>query len=321
MKILFCKTFGLGNAVMAVPAIKALATIAAKEDGFLDVLVGHTSDDVGAYEVLSSLVTHGQYVRKVWKGSVPLEEEYDLAVMSIPYDGRWKPDVHFKAKFLLDGRTRPDPSTTGLVSWKKHEVEYQMENAYEMGFQGPVPSQEFMDSTKRDPLKIYLGVGYKKDAAGFWKVKHWGNQNFSKFVKLFLEAEPNGSVVTTGDEKDQILSIFPIMRECGNSRFTVEKTTNLQAAFDVLNGCSLYVGNDTGMMHVAASLGIPVVAPFMLENSIVKSRPYGVKNTSIDGSSSGPPPAELVFHEAMALLKGEEPRITMIPMTKVVQEC
>lgn len=307
---------------MAIPAIKAFASLATKEGGFVDVLIGHTPDDVGAYEVLSSLVTHGQHVRKVYRGIAPLEEEYDVAVLSIPYDGRWLPDVHFRAKYLMDGRTRPDPSTTGLVSWKKHEVEYQMDNAYELGYKGAIPDCSFMSSAAltRDPRKVYLGVGYKKDAAGFWKVKHWGNVNFARFSKLYLESDQRNSIVTTGDEKDQILSIFPIMREVGNTSFRHVTSMGLKDAFDVVNDCGLYVGNDTGMMHVAASMGIPCIVPFMLENSIVKSHPFGVKAVSIDGSKSGPPPPELLLHETLAMVDGERPRTMSIPITKVVED-
>jgi hypothetical protein len=131
VNILFGKCFGLGNAVMAVPAIKALSSMGHT----VDVLIGSTRDDVGAMDVLLSLKNNYGCIRRIWVDSVNKSiEPYDMAIMSIPFDGRWQNGTHFQARSVMDGRTRPDPSTTGLVSWKKHEVEYQMDNVRIMGF-------------------------------------------------------------------------------------------------------------------------------------------------------------------------------------------
>lgn len=280
MRVLFCKTFGIGNAVMAVPAIKALASMGNQ----VDVLVGRTPDDIGAWEVFTLLRDHLGTVGRVWIDSVsPSEPAYDLAIQSIPYDGRWQNGVHFRAAVVMDGRTRPDPSTVGLVSWKKHEVEYQMDNIYSLGYEGPIPSCEFMQSHQVDGDHcFYLGVGYKKDSAGFWKKKHWGNENYAALVKMILADHPSNRVYVTGDSGDVGMSIRPIMRAVDSDNFIL-LPRQLKHSFDVVNDCGTYVGNDTGMMHVAAARGRKVVALFFLENSITKSRPWCDDSRVIDG--------------------------------------
>lgn len=269
MKILVGKTFGIGNAIMAVPMLKALRSMGHD----VDVLVGTLPDDGGAMEVMMFLRDELGTINKVWLNRCP--ESHDLAIMSIPYDGRWRNGVDYYATKVMDGRTRPDPSTTGLVSWHKHEVEYQMDNAYELGYKGDVPTCAFMkpEEWALRPRVFYLGVGYKKDAAGFWKVKHWGNENYAELVKRVLAEHPMNLVYTSGDMADLQLSINPISKIVNDPRFKYNPG-GIKDSFKLIARCGTYFGNDTGMMHVAAACGNNVAACFLLQNSAIKSRPW-----------------------------------------------
>lgn len=290
MKILYCKCFGIGNAVMAVPAIKALRSMGHQ----VDVLIGNLPDDGGTREVMNLLKMHKGVVESIFINQA--EGEHDLAIMAIPFDGRWRNGVHFRASKVMDGRTRPDPSTTGLVSWKRHEIEYQMDNARELGYSGPVPDCSFFEPHAIDGGRtFYLGIGYKKDAAGFWKQKHWGNENFAVLVKLLLADNPLNRVVTTGDLQDMVLTIAPIQRMVNDPRFKHEPG-NLVKSFEVVADSFFYVGNDTGMMHVAAARGRHVLGLFFLENSITKSHPWCSLGQVINGVGRKVTPQE-VFHK------------------------
>jgi hypothetical protein len=288
VNILFGKCFGIGNAVCSVPAIKALHSMGHT----IDVLIGTLPDDVGTLDVFTLLRDHVQVIRKIWVNAAPSETPYDLAIMSIPSDGRWKNGVHFSAREVWDGRGRPEHSQVfGFSSWKKHEVEYQMENAYRLGFTGNTPSCEFMHGhlVSGDHL-FYLGIGYKKDAAGYWKQKHWGNENYAALVKMILADHPLNRVVTTGDMADLQLSARPIMDLVKDDRFRYEPG-GLRKSFDVVNDCHMYVGNDTGMMHVAAARGRKVVSIFMIEGASTKSFPWCPDHTCLeawDGNGNGP---------------------------------
>lgn len=279
MRVLVGKTFGLGNMVMCVPMLKALKSL--ESVSRLDLLIGSTPDDGGAYDVAKYLKNSG-VIDNIYFDKVPLSNKYDVAIMSIPFDGRWRNGHHFVADKVMDGRTRPDPKTCGLVSWKKHEVEYQMDNAYELGYEGPVPDMSFYPMETFCNGDVYLGVGYKKDTNGFWSQKHWGNENFIKLSKAILEEFEGNCVLSTGDILDWKTSIEPIKRAVGHHLFIGDITT-LDDAFNIMASCSLYVGNDTGMMHVAASMGIPCISVFCIKNSYVKNRPWGVRSNVFDG--------------------------------------
>ena len=282
---------------MAIPAIKALHSLGHD----VDVLIGNMSDDKGAHEVLAKLRDTNQegIIKNIWLNSAP--GKYDLAIMSIPFDGRWHNGVHFNADKVVDGRTRPDPSTTGLVSWKRHEIEYQMDNIIELGYVGSIPTCTFTHGTLFNSSKFYLGIGYKKDALAFWKKKHWGNENYAKLVSLILADNENNTVVTTGDLQDTILSIAPISRMVNNKRFT-HLPGGLLQSFKEVSECHMYVGNDTGMMHVAAAEGRKVLGLFFLENSITKSHPWGFDCQVIDGVNRTVTPEE-VFNKIKEMSK------------------
>lgn len=281
MKLLVGKTFGLGNAIMSISMIKSLKSLNKFEQ--IDVLIGSTTDDGGTFDVFKYLKNDG-IINDIHVDFVKNHQQYDVAIMSIPFDGRWHNGVHFNAKQVLDGRTRPDPSTTGLVSWKKHEVLYQMDTAEKLGYSGDVPSMSFYKHNNVPTFikDVYLGVGYKKDAAGFWSKKHWGNLNYSLLIKKMLAENPDSFVWSTGDVGDFQHCLKDISYNVANTRF-VHSVTNLDKAFDRISKCGLYVGNDTGAMHVAASMNIPCISMFFLENSIVKSKPWGNNHVVVDG--------------------------------------
>lgn len=304
MKVLVGKTFGIGNLVMAVPMLKAIMSMAPDR---LDLLVGTLPDDAGAALIAASLKQSGiidnVILDSALKGhqdqhsNVTVNTHYTHAVMAIPFDGRWRNRIHYSADVTVDGRTRPDPSTTGLISWKKHEIEYQMDNAKELGYVGETPSCSFLQKSevKRVAKRVYLGLGYKKDAAGFWKFKHWGNKNYADVI---CELSSKGyEVVTTGDildHKDTINPICDTLQARGRREaLTVLSTPSLSSAFRALETCAAYVGNDTGMMHVAASMDIPTVGVFMDPQLLTKNRPF-TKDWSVVCGWLKPTPSSIV---------------------------
>ena len=284
MNILVGRVFGLGNAVCGIPLLKALRM--KFPNARIDVLVGDTSDDFGAHEVLSCV--GGCLVGK------PRDIIYDIAIMAIPFDGRWKNGRDYKAKIVMDERGRPGHSKVfGFSSWKHHEIEYSMENAYSLGYKGEIPNCSFhTPPISRSDRSIYLGMGFKRDQSGFFSQKHWGNKNYIQLVKRIFEHDEDLWVWSSGNARDYEECILPVSKGVNYARFVTVQNT-LEDSFKVMNQCSVYVGNDTGMMHVAASMGLGVVSVFKLEGSITKSRPWCDRSITFDGSKREITPDEM----------------------------
>tara|TARA_Y100000994_G_scaffold181580_1_gene150399 strand:- start:105 stop:1067 length:963 start_codon:yes stop_codon:yes gene_type:complete len=69
--------------------------------------------------------------------------------------------------------------------------------------------------------------------------------------------------------------------------------TNLGEIFLIMKECSLFIGNDSGLMHLAAASGIPTVGLFGPSNS-KKYRPWGKKSSVILSKKT---PDELMGYE------------------------
>ncbi len=276
MKILVGKTFGIGNACLSVPMVKALSTI-----GEVDVLIGSSLDDLGAYDVFFELRRLG-CVQNIWVDSAPGQIEYDAAVMAIPFDGRWQNGRDFTAKRVMDGRKRPgNVERLGFDMWKKHESEYQMDDARELGFKESLtPPPNFLDHPEISTGRIYLGLGYKRDPGGFGLSKHWGNERYINFIHEVRRLRPGTTFVSTGNVSDLYQTGSPLMRSVGPEVLTFEFLP-IGRSFDVVRSSLAYFGNDTGMMHVAASLGLPTFGLMAYPDLLVKNPPLGPASRAV----------------------------------------
>lgn len=290
MRVLVGKTFGIGNSILSIPMIKALRSLGHR----VDVLIGTGPDDFGAEVVMKMLreSSDSEIIGNVWKDGVPFNvEPHDYAIMAIPYDGRWQNGVHFFAKKVLDGRKRPgNVDRLGFDMWEKHEVEYQMENARELGYSGATPDCSFMPTGVQDPDLVYVGLGYKRDPGGFGRSKHFGNERYAELLTEIRRMRPNARFVSTGGAADMTASWFQIIKLCGQnySEFYRFPMLDLKHSFDLLSGCAAYIGNDTGMMHAAASTGMPTMALMAYPDLAVKNPPFCEKSQCIVFSPTAP---------------------------------
>jgi ADP-heptose:LPS heptosyltransferase len=277
MRALVGKTFGIGNACLTIPLVKAL-----RELGYMvDVLVGSGPDDFGAIDVfMYFLENHKLGPNRIYQDQAPMDFEYDVAIMAIPFDGRWQQGVHFNAKRVMDGRKRPDNAERlGFDMWKKHEVSYQMENAIELGFTGAAPNGEIDNlQAAQDPNQVYLGIGYKRDPGGFGESKHFGTDRFGRLMHAIRDRRPKVKFVSTGSVQDWIQIGGPLVKKWGDLRMSGPlyrcKATSLLESFRTVEESVAYLGNDTGMMHVAAAFGVKTFGLFAYPDLLVKNPPY-----------------------------------------------
>jgi len=296
VRVIVGKVFGIGNAVLSLPMVKALASLGHD----IDILVGDRPDDFGAKQVFSGLERHegASGIRHVWSGSVPLGVPiHDLAIMAIPYDGRWRNGIDFFAREVMDARPRPgDPARIGFDSWVKHEVEYQMDNARALGYVGETPDCSFMPRPPDgpDPDLVYLGIGYKRDPGGFGFSKHFGNSRLADLMGEVRGLRPSVRFLSTGNDRDAVEVGFPIMRSlCSQTAGRTDayrmEVTSLERSFSLVMGCGAYLGNDTGMMHVAAASGVPTMGLMAHPGLLIKNPPFCKPSRSILFTADSPP--------------------------------
>ena len=73
-----------------------------------------------------------------------------------------------------------------------------------------------------------------------------------------------------------------------NKALSLAGKTNLQELIEIVRGAKFMISNDSGPMHIAAALGVPVYAIFGPTDPL-RTGPYGKEHTIIRGDVSCAP--------------------------------
>ena len=104
---------------------------------------------------------------------------------------------------------------------------------------------------------LVMGAGTKIEA------KDWGEENWRRTAQGL--ARPGWGLVLVGSA-DEAPRADAIARVWGGLTRNLCGTLSPRASAAVIEGARLYLGHDSGPMHVAAALGVPIVAVFSARN-------------------------------------------------------
>jgi len=127
-----------------------------------------------------------------------------------------------------------------------------------------------------------------------WIGKIWPIDRFSLMIeqlkKNILFKKAVFLIVGPTEEKKNIL---PLLRE-KLEFFNLVGKTNLAEIFLIMKNCNLFIGNDSGLMHLAAAANIPTIGLFGPSNVNVY-HPWGKKTLGVCSPKS---PEELMGSES-----------------------
>jgi heptosyltransferase II len=308
VKILIRATNWVGDAIMALPALRAVrAKFSQAEIGILarpyvadlyrnqqiaDRLIPYESR--GAHNGMSGRKKLIQQLR---------EEKFDVALLlQNAFDAAW---IAWRAKiperlgYNRDGRgillTKPVPvPKPGEIP--PHEKFYYLELLRRVGWIETLPQAEFISllvpqanrmraaekllaaGARPHALRIAVGAG-----ASYGSAKCWPPDRFAQALNK-LANHSDADVILFGTEKEKEVSSAIAS---GLTKVPIDLTgkTNIGDLPELLSQCQLFLGNDSGAMHVAAAVGLPVVAvfgptdpngtaPVTPRHSIVQYKPY-----------------------------------------------
>ncbi len=102
-------------------------------------------------------------------------------------------------------------------------------------------------------------VGINISASERWGTKNWPMSTMAELCDLL--AADNIRVIITGMEKDKAFARELAGRIKSKPSFIIGKTTVLQLAA-LIKCCNVYLTSDSAPLHIAAAMGVPVVALF-----------------------------------------------------------
>ncbi|HLC27260.1 MAG TPA: glycosyltransferase family 9 protein [bacterium] len=104
----------------------------------------------------------------------------------------------------------------------------------------------------RPLLAIHPGSGSPR--------KNWSLDHFAEIIRRCLERRRATPIVFLGEVESGEMASWT--RNLSRGRFPVLSNLSLSAVTGVLAHCQLYLGNDSGITHLAAALGVPAIALF-----------------------------------------------------------
>jgi heptosyltransferase III len=115
--------------------------------------------------------------------------------------------------------------------------------------------------------------------AANWRGKQWRGERFAELARRLTGADgPLSSarvaVLAAGHERGQALPLIEAIP--ANRLIDLVGRVDLLTAAAALRRCALFIGNDTGLMHVAAATGVPTLGLFG-PSPIEKYAPWGAR--------------------------------------------
>jgi heptosyltransferase-2 len=173
----------------------------------------------------------------------------------------------------------------------KHESEYNLGLLRPLGidsekFQRPLPKVHLFPQELKEAKATLSELGVDLDrplvimhpgSAG--SSPRWPARRFAELSDLVVEQVKAQVLVSWGPGEEDLLRYFS--RLVSLPVFLLPKGTNLRALASIYKQGTLFVGNSTGPMHLAAAVGLPVIAIFspIKANSEIRWGPLGENHT------------------------------------------
>ena len=277
-KILLIRLRPIGDIVMTTPAIKILreefpnAFISyVVEPPYVKLIENHSCiDEVLIIRRDSTLIEFLRFVKEIRKRNYDLLIDFHCgpraSLISFLSNARLK--VGFKVKyrhFVYDIKV-PRKGEKGYY----HSVESHVNLIKAIGIKEKeipdldLPSPSENEKQKIDNLlkenhllpfkKIVLHISAGNE------YRDWGVENITKLIQLFSE-NPEIKIILIGDEKDRETE-KKISEKVQNNFFSLVGKLNLIELRELISRSHLFIGSDSGPMHIAASTSTPIIALF-----------------------------------------------------------
>jgi len=285
VKILVRATNWVGDAIMALPALRALRG-RFPEAQISVVARPYVADIYRDQDICDRLVAYDPRAAHAGlSGRERLAEElrsqkFDLALLlQNAFDAAWlawRAAVRERIGYARDGRsvllTKAVP-VPRLGDIPEHEQFYYLELLRRAGLVDNARGENFISlnvkqeakrqagaqlasaGARAEALRIAVGAG-----ASYGSAKCWPPERFA-YVADRLAAEFDADVILFGTAAEtQMTAAIASAMKCPS--IDLAGKTSIADLPPLLSQCHLFIGNDSGAMHVAAAVGLPVVAVF-----------------------------------------------------------
>jgi lipopolysaccharide heptosyltransferase II len=285
MKLLIRATNWVGDAILALPALRAVrskfpdAHISILARPYVaDIYRGQgVSDDLIAYDPIAE--------HRGWSGRNRLiaslrSKHFDVALLlQNAFDAAWlawRAQIPQRIGYARDARS---PLLTKAIAVPRpgeippHEKFYYLELVRRAGWLDALPKVDHItlqvsDSARHHAAQTLIDAGSRPHArriaigagASYGSAKCWPPGRFAEWANRFL-VQNDADVILFGTAAEAPVS-HAIIANMHRKPIDLTGKTVIADLPALLSQCHLFLGNDSGAMHVAAAVGLPVVAIF-----------------------------------------------------------
>jgi heptosyltransferase-2 len=292
-KILVRGTNWIGDAILTLPAVASIRTT--YPNAHISILAKPWVADI--YKLFSDLDEIIIYENKfdtptgVFRLAKKLKEgNFDAAILlqnaieaaiialaaKIPLRAGYDSDAR---GLLLTHRVRRTKKIRQL-----HQIDYYLEMVKALGCVpvnrkmhletkiNPVEAQKVLKKFIPDTKKMIIGMA---PGATYGAAKKWFSERFAKLADRLDESFSIQAMILGGNGDKKTAQEMANMATVKLINLAGE--TTLREAVHLISQCSLFISNDSGLMHVAGALNVPTIAIFGSTNPVTTS-PAGNKS-------------------------------------------
>jgi heptosyltransferase-2 len=299
LKILIRATNWVGDAIMALPALRAVRS--RFSDAEITILARPYVAAIYKNQQVCDNMMFVDDKRDVLEELRAQKFDFALLLQNAFQAAwiAWRAGIPERIGYARDGRSPlltkalpvPEPGEIPV-----HEQFYYLELLRRAGWLDTLPNESFIklnvpEENRRHAEEFFLSVGTRPDSlriaigagASYGSAKCWPPDRFAELANR-LQTESGADVILFGTSSEAPVS-SAIAAGMRRSPIDLTGKTPISDLPSLLSQCHLFIGNDSGAMHVAAAVGLPVVAvfgptdpfgtaPVTPRCSIVQEKPY-----------------------------------------------
>ena len=279
-KILVVRYGTIGDTIFASAFLRELRQSC--KDAEIDILVDSIS-----YEIIKEC----PYINRIHKISGKYKGLFRYIEMFRKYDTVYflKNDNFFTKVAFLAGvknrigfRLRRNFALTKKIDYEPNEHEIDCYLSMLNNYSNNMTEVWISDTARESAQEILKDIKYRIvviQASSRFKIKNWVDKNWAEVIK-YLSDELNLQVIYLGSANDDYSGINKFLSDIKIPPVNLCGKVSVQESMAIIEKAALYMGIDSGLIHVAAALDIPSIL-LMGPTSIKHWSPRSTKNTII----------------------------------------
>jgi heptosyltransferase-2 len=308
VKILIRATNWVGDAIMALPALNAIRKLF-PDAGIAIVARPYVADIYRDQQICDQLIPydpdglHAGFSGRERLAAEIRAQKFDVALLlQNAFDAAWlvwRAKIPERIGYARDGRSFLLTKAVAVPrpgEIPAREQFYYLELLRRAGWMDSAQDETFiglhvLEEKRRSASEFLCKSGVRSGArriaigagASYGSAKCWLPSRFAEVTNR-LQSEADADVILFGTAAEASVSAA-ISAEMRRSPIDLTGKTAIADLPALLSQCHLFIGNDSGAMHVAAAVGLPIVAifgptdpfgtaPVTLRCSVVQQKPY-----------------------------------------------